>query len=127
MKKIIVNRWELSFKEALFLTFWLMSEIEKENQDMVVSTKWFWSAMVKYNKESITVSVFPPLHNDKDREEYLWKLLNNFLVWLDTMNTRNEYFWFCKVYWCEHECWYVNNEWWTINYCPQCGKLTKYE
>ena len=19
-----------------------------------------------------------------------------------------EYTWFCKVYWCEHECWYVN-------------------
>jgi len=38
-----------------------------------------------------------------------------------------EYTWYCKVYWCEHECWYVNNEWWTISYCPQCGKLTKYE
>ncbi len=127
MKKIIINRGELSFKEALFLTFWLMSEIEKETSDMVVSTKWFWSAMVKYNKESITVSVFPPLHNDTDRQKYLWKLLNNFLVWLDTMNTKNEFFWFCKVYWVEHECWFVNNEWWEYQYCPECGKLTKYE
>ncbi len=38
-----------------------------------------------------------------------------------------EYTWYCKVYWVDHECWYVNQEWWTINYCPKCGKLTKYE
>lgn len=76
----------MSYKEALFFTFWIMKEIEATDKDCVISTKWFWSAIIKYNKSSISVKAFPSI-NESDNKERLWKLLNNFLIWLQNVDT----------------------------------------
>lgn len=78
MKKLIINPWEMSHKEALFFVFSVMNEIQKDDRDCVISTKWFWSANVKHNKKSITISTFQSLNHEVS-EKRLWKLLQDFV------------------------------------------------
>lgn len=70
MKKIIIDRWEFTAQEALIFAFSISSEIEK--MEWVISTKWFWSAIVKQNKDSVKIKLYRPLIENWD---YITKIL----------------------------------------------------
>lgn len=122
-KKIIIDRWEFSAQEAMLFAFIITKDIDI--QEWVISTKWFWSCIVKQNKESIKLQLFRPLTEDKTKD-YITRLLELIINSFYDVFTKPEYNWYCNVYWVDHECGYVNPEWGTINYCPKCWKLTKY-
>jgi len=77
MKKIIIDRWQFSVQEALIFTFTISKDIEE--MEWVVSTQWFWSAVVKQNKKSIKLKLYRPLTERKDYiTEIIEKIVNTF-------------------------------------------------
>lgn len=77
-KKIIIDRWDFSPQEALIFAFSISKDIDIN--EWVISTKWFWSAIVKQNKDSVKLQLFRPLI-EKERdytEEIIEKIVNSF-------------------------------------------------
>lgn len=77
MKKIIIDRWDFSTQEALIFAFTISKDIE--NMDWIISTKWFWSAIVKQNKKSVKLRLFRPLTESWDyTTKIIEKIVNTF-------------------------------------------------
>lgn len=77
MKRIIIDRWEFTPQEALIFAFTISKDIE--TMDWVVSTKWFWSVIVKQNNKSIKLKLYKPLTERKDYiTEIIEKIVNTF-------------------------------------------------
>lgn len=84
-KKIIIDRWDFTAQEALIFAFTISTDID--TREWTISSNWYWSAIVKQNKDSVKLQLFRPLIEDPEKD-YITRLLEticntfyNFKIW----------------------------------------------